>query len=201
LIKKNFIKETSIDSETLNQGDQLDGHAFREVADYKNMKEKSALDSDSRLNSGRYTESTELINFLKISPVQQFNNAPEAGDENGEEERCRRTIAFDINLSNYSQLYLLAVDRDSLVQRNIDLDSESATTMRDLRLNKVLDDKKGITETRNTIKLVPQNDAFQQYPHSDFIEDITSSEVQLVDSISKIVEILEEIMKMNGLSH
>jgi len=159
------------------------------------------LDSDSRLNSGRYTESTELINFLKISPVQQFNNAPEAGDDNGEEERCRRTIAFDINLSNYSQLYLLAVDRDSLVQRNIDLDSESATTMRDLRLNKVLDDKKGITETRNTIKLVPQNDAFQQYPHSDFIEDITSSEVQLVDSISKIVEILEEIMKMNGLSH
>lgn len=73
--------------------------------------------------------------------------------------------------------------------------------MRDLRLNKVLDDKKGITETRNTIKLVPQNDAFQQYPHSNFIEDITSSEVQLVDSICKIVEILEEIMKMNGLSH
>ena len=72
--------------------------------------------------------------------------------------------------------------------------------MRDLRLNKVLDDQKGITETRKTIKMVPQNEKFQQYPHSDFIEDITSSEVQLVDSISKIVEILEEIMKMNGLA-
>lgn len=48
--------------------------------------------------------------------------------------------------------------------------------------------------------MVPKNESFQQYPHSDFIEDITSSEVQLVDSISKIVEILEEIMKMNGLA-
>jgi len=73
---------------------------------------------------------------------------------------------------------------------------------RDLRLNKVLDDSKGITETRKTVKLVPESMlGTQQYPHSDFVEDITSSEVQLVDSIGKVVEILEEIQKMNGLSH
>ncbi len=50
----------------------------------------------------------------------------------------------------------MAVDRDSLVQRNIDLDFDATVTKRDLRLNKVLDDQKGITETRKTVKLAPK---------------------------------------------
>lgn len=142
-----------------------------------------------------------MINFLKNAPAQQFNNAPENIDES-DDERSRRTITFELSLSNYSQLYLIAVDRDSIVQRNIDLEFDGPMSKRDLRLNKVLDDSKGITETRKTVKLVPESMlGNQQYPHSDFVEDITSSEVQLVDSIGKVVEILEEIQKMNGLSH
>lgn len=153
------------------------------------------------LSGGRYTQSSELINFLKNAPAQQFNNAPENIDES-DDERSRRTITFELSLSNYSQLYLIAVDRDSIVQRNIDLEFDCPMSKRDLRLNKVLDDSKGITETRKTVKLVPESMlGTQQYPHSDFVEDITSSEVQLVDSIGKVVEILEEIQKMNGLSH
>lgn len=141
------------------------------------------------------------MNFLKNAPAQQFNNAPDSVDES-DEERGRRTVSFDLSLSSYSQLYLIVVDRDSIVQRNMDLDFDAPISKRDLRLNKVLDDAKGITETRKTVKLVPESMlASQQYPHSDFIEDITSSEVQLVDSIGKVVEILEEIQKMNGLSH
>lgn len=153
--------------------------------------EKAHLEH-SVISGGRYQEASEMINFLKNPPIQSFNNAP-ANNEEADGDRGRRTVTFEAALGNYCQLYLIAVDSESLVQRNIDLDSATGITKRDLRLNKVLDDKKGITETRKTVKLVPENIHHQQYPHSDFIEDITSSEVQLVDSIGKVVEILEEI--------
>jgi hypothetical protein len=172
-------------------GDNFNGAAFRDIPVGAAYRGKGGV-STSTLSGGRFTERSELINFLKNAPIQQFNLAPENVEES-DDTRCRRTVSFDINLSNYSQLYLVVVDRDSLVQRNIDLDFNAPISKRDLRLNKVLDEKKGITETRKTVKMVPENILNQQYPHSDFIEDITSSEVQLVDSISKVVEILEEI--------
>jgi hypothetical protein len=69
------------------------------------------------------------------------------------------------------------------VQRNVDVDLAPSIVKRDLRLNKVLDSQKGITETRQTIKLASSPDQFEkqgkpaQFKNSDFIEDITSSEV------------------------
>jgi len=202
LIKKNFIKETSIDNESLGLGDNFNGQAFRDLAAGEKQHHAASHSKTQMLSGGRFTQSSELLNFLKNAPAQQFNNAPESTDES-DDDRCRRSVTFELTLSNYSQLYLVAVDRDSIVQRNIDLDFDAPISKRDLRLNKVLDDSKGITETRKTVKMVPESMlvAQQQYPNSDFIEDITSSEVQLVDSIGKVVEILEEIQKMNGLNH
>jgi|LakMenE18May11ns_1017448.scaffolds.fasta_scaffold8819077_2 hypothetical protein len=49
--------------------------------------------------SGRFNESTELINFLKNPPIQMFNLTPVGGDD---EDRSRRTITFDLNLAHYS---------------------------------------------------------------------------------------------------
>ena len=155
LIKKTFIKETSIDTENLALGDQFDGKAFNDIRHHLAHALGKEAVAGNHIHGGRFTESSELINFLKNAPIQQFNLAPECqGDE--DDSRTRRTITFDLALSNYSQLYLVAVDRDSLVQRNIDLDLNANMTKRDLRLNKVLDYQKGITETRKTVKLAPK---------------------------------------------
>ena len=66
---------------------------------------------------------------------------------------------------------------------------------RDLRLNKRLDATKGLTETRSNKTLIPEEK--KDYETKDFIEDITSSEVTVVDDMVKINEILDEVMKLN----
>jgi len=53
-----------------------------------------------------------------------------------------------------------------------------------LRLNKHLNESKGLTESRITLTLAGK--AEDGHPTSNFIEDITSSEVQLVDDLTKV---------------
>ena len=82
-----------------------------------------------------------------------------------------------------------------MTQRLLDLDSD-VIVKRDLRLNKRLDDAKGLTEIRHNTTLIPE--AKKGYHTEDFIEDITSSEVTVVDDMVKVNEILDEVMKLNG---
>ena len=56
----------------------------------------------------------------------------------------------------------------------------------------MLEDNKGLTETRLTVCL--SND--KPHPNSDFIEDFTVSEVQLLDDLFKVHEVLNEIKKI-----
>ena len=51
------------------------------------------------VGSGRFNESSELINFLKNPPVQMFNLTSVGGDD---DESSRRTITFDLKLAHYS---------------------------------------------------------------------------------------------------
>jgi hypothetical protein len=53
------------------------------------------------------------------------------------------------------------------VQRNVDVDLAPSIVKRDLRLNKVLDSQKGITETRQTIKLASSPDQFEMQGKSE----------------------------------
>ena len=77
LIKKNFIKETTIDSENLGLGDNFNGKAFTDLAAGEKHHHAHRAPKTHLLSGGRFTQSSELINFLKNAPVQQFNNAPE----------------------------------------------------------------------------------------------------------------------------
>ena len=86
------------------------------------------------------------------------------------------------------------IDKDSVTQRVLDLNS-TTIVKRDLRLNKKLDDSKGLTEIRHNTTLIP--DKKTGYDNEDFIEDITSSEVTVVDDMVKVNEILDEVMKLN----
>lgn len=78
------------------------------------------------------------------------------------------------------------MDRDSVATTQADLEAPPVTK-RDLALRKTLDVSRGFTESRSTKNLLAGE--------SHFIEDITSTEVQLVDELPKVKGVLEELMK------
>jgi hypothetical protein len=81
--------------------------------------------------------------------MQKYNLKPASFSQ----DSC--VIEFEADLSSFTQLYLLVVDKDSVVQTSIDLD-EHPIKKRDLRLKKVLDKSKGLTETRLTTCLTTE---------------------------------------------
>lgn len=126
---------------------------------------------------------SELQNFMKIQPLQVFNIKPsESGD----------IIYRNDKLRNYSNLLIIVADKDSVAQHFTSLEEASNTSCpsRDLTLKKALDDTKGLTESRQSQCLFTDE--------SDFIEDIASSEIKLIDDLQKVNEILSEIQKYNG---
>lgn len=144
--------------------------------------------------SFRTNEITEVQNFLKNPPIQKFNLKPvSVNDEQG-------SVVFDVStkLAHFEHLQVIVVDKDSVTQRLIDLDSASIVK-RDLRLNKKLDESKGLTETRSNKTMIAE--VRKGYENKDFIEDITSSEVTVVDDMLKVNEILEEVYKLKGSHH
>jgi hypothetical protein len=65
-----------------------------------------------------------------------------------------------------------------------------------------LDKETGLTELRLNTFLIPEDKKAEgQYESSEFIEDITSSEIMLVDDLSKVHEILKEVKKIDPLRH
>jgi hypothetical protein len=124
----------------------------------------------------------ELQNFLKTSPLT-LHNLPIGEDG---------VVTFKANLKPYTQLYILALDLNSVAQRQVDLEAEP-TAKRDLSLMQCLsasdNTKKGFTESRTTVELI-KGETHQ-------IEDITSTEIQLIDDLKKVKGVLEELMRTN----
>lgn len=79
----------------------------------------------------------------------------------------------------------MVVDEHSCMQSSKNLQAKVDPNKRDLSLKKSLNQEKGITQSR-------QHKCLEK-GQSDFIEDITSSEVMLVDDLSKVNQILSEI--------
>lgn len=127
------------------------------------------------------TQPHEFQNFLKCPPLQKLNLLP-TQNSNG-----TANFTFSCNLTPFSQLLLVAVDKESVTQRTIDIDV-SEIPKRDLRLQNTLNSEEGLTESRVTRAL--------NQKESDFIKDITSTEVQIVDDLTKVSEILSEIRKV-----
>ena len=64
---------------------------------------------------------------------------------------------------------------------------------RDLRLKKIFDQQKGLTQTRCTNCLNAGG--------SDFIEDITSAEVEIIDDLKKVKQGLHELNQKHGFTN
>lgn len=121
---------------------------------------------------------SEFQNFLKCPPMQKLNMQPEEG-----------VVKFSYNLTPFTQLTIVVVDSESVAVRAIQLDS-FPIQKRDLRLLKVLDEKKGLTEARQALPVHASCESF--------IEDIINTEVQMIDDLNKVTEILKEIRKVQG---
>lgn len=125
---------------------------------------------------------TDYQNFLRDSPLVALNLKPDhEGVINFKHEK----------LSSYSSIQILVVDESSCMQSVRNLQSLSEPSKRDLSLKKSLNESKGLTQSREHQCL--------ESGQKTFIEDITSSEVMLVDDLTKIGQILTEISQMNGL--
>lgn len=129
-----------------------------------------------------------LSAFLKTPPLQLLNIAP-VKDESGEEGIA--TFRFEIGqIGEFSQLNMIAIDRASVTQRVFDSKSLSEIKKRDQRYLQLADPSQGLCEQRETTKLA----SGQQTK----IDDITSTEITLVDDLTKVCEILSEIRKVRG---
>lgn len=124
---------------------------------------------------------------MRNTPLQLFNLAP---NQQGE-------ITFNANLKPYTQLFLLAIDVNSVAQRQLDLaecgvEVHPSPQKRDLSLTKPLADpkeKKGFTESRTSLNIVKDE--------KHLIEDVTSTETQLIDDMKKVQGVLDELMRQN----
>ena len=67
-----------------------------------------------------------------------------------------------------------------------------------MRLDSPLNEDRGLTEIRQNAVLVSEGEQ-GHYPTEDLIEDITSSEVTVVDDMIKVNEILGQIRKLNNV--
>ena len=125
---------------------------------------------------------SEMANFLKTAPMQKLNLQPTEVTDEGV-----ATFSFTADLADFSQLHLIAADRDSSAQHSLDLNNTEVQT-RDLRLTQLPSLDRGLTQTRNTLPLAKGA--------SNLIEDITSTDVTLIDSLPKVREILKELCKI-----
>ena len=106
-------------------------------------------------------------------------------------EGNKSTFTFPLEMSEFSQLVLIAVDKDSITQKTVDIEA-SPVQKRDLRLLQILDQDQGLTESRTTLNVLKNEE--------QHIEDISSTNVTLVDDLCKIHEILKEIRKVQHVS-
>jgi hypothetical protein len=120
-------------------------------------------------------------NFLSNSASLVSNLTP---DENGRVE-----CTFDAH--KYSTIVVLAMDDNSVTQSTIDIPSSiEEIEKRDLSLSTPLNAEKYYNEMRNT-EILKKSD-------THVIEDITSTDYIMVDSLEKVNQVQTEIAKAAG---
>ncbi len=218
LMKRNYVRETQMGEEMLGGGtlfsqaaeiqqkeaDQYDyrrggrrggggGGGGGPGERHRRIRARTGREAEDLNIEHRGSEITEVQNFVKNPPLQKYNIKPVQVNEETE----TATFEVEVKLSQFEHLRIVIVDKDSVTQRLVSIDKNTFAT-RDLRLNKKLDPAKGLTETRRNKTLIPEDK--KDYDQKDFIEDITSSEITIVDDMVKVNEILDEVMKLSRCS-
>lgn len=120
-------------------------------------------------------------NFLRYSPFVAKNLIP---NQDG-------TIECTFDSEKYSTLFIVSCDDSSVTQNQIDIpDTKEEIEKRDLSLNNPLSQDKFYNEVRNSIKL---------FKDAKFnVEDITSVEMMIIDSLEKVKKVQDEVANLQG---
>ena len=132
----------------------------------------------NRLGSSSYKS---FLNFLNNSPTVINNLQPNADGH----------IECSIEADKYSTILILAFDENTVSQSIVDVSTAiESISKRDLSLSTPLNPKKFYNETRNSSLLEKSN--------STVIEDITSTNYLIIDSLEKVSQVQDEIVKIAG---
>ena len=122
-----------------------------------------------------------FLNFLNDSSQVVANLQP---DQNG-------NIECSVKPDAYSSLVILAMDDNTVSQSSVDLPLiEEKIEKRDLSLSKPLNPEKTYNEMRDAILI--------RNTEETTIEDITSTDYMIVDSLEKVSQVQQEINKKRG---
>eukprot|EP00347_Sterkiella_histriomuscorum_P016748 403352004 len=169
------------DDEECYRGNSYGGNSYDSDQGLTYDKMKKSIDDQF---DGKFSAIPEFQNFLKHSALLILNKKP---DENG-------TLSFTATLSGHTQLHVLVIDYDSLAKKQVDIPLENLSIpRRDLSLNQTLETEKGFTESRTSQIL--QNSEQNQ------VEDITSTEIQIIDDLTKVRAILDSLTKQNYVNN
>ena len=98
-------------------------------------------------------------------------------------------VEFEADLSHFSHLHVIALDKNVAAMVTHDLPT-ATISKRDLTLTRPLDSSKGFTESRITVNL--------QKFGTHVLEDVTSTEIQTIDDLTKVRRVIEELFKSSG---
>ena len=100
-------------------------------------------------------------------------------------------IECSINPDLYSSVVILAMDDNTVSQSSVDVPiAEEKIDKRDLSLSKPLDPEKYYNEMRDAVLIKNSEETI--------IDDITSTEYMIVDSLEKVVQVQEAINNRKG---
>lgn len=204
VLRREFVKYTHTRDEDMDEGRDYDNieeeELFEEQAHKekpkrgKKMKKKGPSEKNKkgdkskkgkrykdRENEGSNNEVTLYQNFIGTQPLAAFN-LPASPDG-------ALTIELDNDYDRkYSCMYFIAVDKGSVAHFLKPLTGNNLSK-RDLTLATPLDSKKNYCEIRTS------SCVFQNESHA--IQDTSSTNYQIIDSIAKVLDVLKEIHTPN----
>ena len=179
LLKRNFIENTEVDEIEEKKG------ADYAQKQYRGGKYDEEREDDDEAEGEFYIDIREeeinmLQNFLLHPPLVYFDLIPDEKNE----------VRFTANLENYSSMHFYAEDSESITKLMVPIPSETRKDVilkRDLCLRECLDCEANLCEIRNAIPLEK---------HDNYvIDDITSTNMQIIDSVDKAYRILHQRVK------
>lgn len=134
-------------------------------------------------HTGFYTEYklTTYKNFMDTPPLV----VPNVKQNDG-------VYSFKLDTSLYTNIMIVSVDQTGASQKLIDIDRKDPVIpplkTRKIALDKPLSSEQCFQETRNAVCLTPKE--------THIIEDITSVEYQTIDSIQKVGQVIQELLRL-----
>ena len=140
---------------------------------------------DSKLATYVSNDLPSFFNFSDVPPLVIANLANKDGE-----------YSFTYDSKHFTNIIILAIDSTGATQRLVDVEKDNDAyklKTRKIELDKPLNKETCYQETRNAVCLTPKD--------KHIIEDITSVDYQTVDSIQKVGQVLQELLKLKHQEH